>query len=529
MNPVTQLRQFSILGTLLLALIAMPFLSLQAQQAGEQQKRVKIKITTAQDGKVEEIEETITVEEDMEIDEILEKYNLEGELGEMAEDEVVEITIKRKKEDVVLDDLTIELDEINRNFHFEGVSERPFLGVYPADLTVEKASELDLENSEGAYLTKVVENSAASEAGLQAGDVITHIGEQAVTDEQSLREAIRAHQPGDEVEITYWRDDKQQTTVATFQEHHFKHHPGRAMQWRFNMPEFPERPFLGITLEESLEADEQSEGIKVGRVIDNTTAKAMDLQPGDVIKTVNGKPVNTLDGLKKALYEGEIGEMVTVGYERDGQKKESSAPLKGRSFGDCHRSLDEKEIEKCVEKMVQGMSENFDGQELAEMMENLDQHLGDLQERLKELDIEVDVKVKGLQEDLEEEMEAVEKEIRQTRIVIRMENLSAGKAAELSEETGEQIEANNTLAIEDFHFSPNPNKGQFKLSFHLPEKGKTTVRIFDAQNKPVYEETLNRFQGDYEQEIDISGNAKGLYILHVIQGERSFAKQIILQ
>ena len=71
-----------------------------------------------------------------------------------------------------------------------------FLGV-----SVENA-----DNGSGASITAVRSGSPASEAGLKEGDVITKVGDTDVKSAADLIGAIRSHDPGDDVTVTYTRD-----------------------------------------------------------------------------------------------------------------------------------------------------------------------------------------------------------------------------------------------------------------------------------------------------------------------------------
>ena len=71
------------------------------------------------------------------------------------------------------------------------------------------------EDGNGVTVVDVDAGSAADSAGLQAGDVITKIDDTAIDGPESLAAAIVAHQPGDEVAVTYVRDGASHTvTVA---------------------------------------------------------------------------------------------------------------------------------------------------------------------------------------------------------------------------------------------------------------------------------------------------------------------------
>ncbi|GAA4743607.1 trypsin-like peptidase domain-containing protein [Modestobacter marinus] len=58
---------------------------------------------------------------------------------------------------------------------------------------------------QGAQVATVSEGSAAADAGLQAGDVITAVGDRPITTSTELTAAIRSAQPGDEITLTVRR------------------------------------------------------------------------------------------------------------------------------------------------------------------------------------------------------------------------------------------------------------------------------------------------------------------------------------
>jgi membrane-associated protease RseP (regulator of RpoE activity) len=66
------------------------------------------------------------------------------------------------------------------------------------------------EGGAGVEILRVSEGSAADDGGLQEGDVITEVDGEAVADPSALRVAIAAHEPGDEVTITFQRDGEEQ-------------------------------------------------------------------------------------------------------------------------------------------------------------------------------------------------------------------------------------------------------------------------------------------------------------------------------
>jgi len=68
---------------------------------------------------------------------------------------------------------------------------------------------------DGAAVGEVTQGSAADDAGLEAGDVITKVDGQLITSSDELVATIRGYRPGDDVELTYRRDGDEETTSIT--------------------------------------------------------------------------------------------------------------------------------------------------------------------------------------------------------------------------------------------------------------------------------------------------------------------------
>ncbi|MCG6963618.1 MAG: M20/M25/M40 family metallo-hydrolase [Acidobacteria bacterium] len=66
----------------------------------------------------------------------------------------------------------------------------------------------------GVRVAQVLPGSAAERAGIRAGDVVTAFDGAPVADLRAYSSALKAHQPGDEVEITVQRDGKQVKLTA---------------------------------------------------------------------------------------------------------------------------------------------------------------------------------------------------------------------------------------------------------------------------------------------------------------------------
>jgi S1-C subfamily serine protease len=87
---------------------------------------------------------------------------------------------------------------------------RPYLGVETTDPT-------DPNAPPGAEITSVVAGGPADSAGLNAGDVITELGGEAVTNSTDVSRIVAAKQPGDHVDIRVDRSGQDVTVSVTLQ------------------------------------------------------------------------------------------------------------------------------------------------------------------------------------------------------------------------------------------------------------------------------------------------------------------------
>ncbi len=88
-----------------------------------------------------------------------------------------------------------------------------FLGVQSMELG-QLAGYFGVAKGEGVLVTEVVGDGPAEEAGLQAGDVILALGDEAVGDPEDLRKAVRGREPGEAVAVRILRRGERSTVTV---------------------------------------------------------------------------------------------------------------------------------------------------------------------------------------------------------------------------------------------------------------------------------------------------------------------------
>lgn len=106
----------------------------------------------------------------------------------------------------------------------EGKLERPYLGVRYVPLDKEVAKQLDIDQTEGAYIPEsstnkpsIIADSPADKAGLKEKDIITEIDGAKLDEKNTLVSILGKKRVGDTVTIKYLRDGKEQSATATLE------------------------------------------------------------------------------------------------------------------------------------------------------------------------------------------------------------------------------------------------------------------------------------------------------------------------
>jgi serine protease Do len=100
----------------------------------------------------------------------------------------------------------------------KGYYTRPDLGLSWVDILPSIATRYDLPVQWGAYVRSLTAGGPAERAGIQQGDIITQIGDHAISENTSFLNALFYYSPGQKVSVTFLRDGTSRTVDVTLLE-----------------------------------------------------------------------------------------------------------------------------------------------------------------------------------------------------------------------------------------------------------------------------------------------------------------------
>ena len=486
-------------------------------------RKVRIEITTREDGSTQRVTHELDLSDGQALEDALRELGVFDEIGVINDGENMVIELKRLSEDGgMLKDMCMALT-VDPEWETTG----GFLGVYGGnwnESTCEDDKKKNKNNTaikEGACITSVIDDTPAQKAGLTEGDVITMVNDEKVGSFSELAEKVSSHEPGEEVQLTYYRDGKKNTVKVTLAEQKLQdkvmfYDGSEGGMWNvpdmedFDWQGFAEgewstepHPFLGIDGE-----DADGGGARITEVIEGTNAESMGLNEGDVIKTFNGVNVLGFEPLAEMIGEMEPGASVEIEIERDGDRST------------LHGVLGEQDMPTWVSPPTPPGAPLPPGAPAPFMyrMPRMDEGERD------QLRYEMDA--------LREEMDRLRRDLRgevtrEMRVVIATIELTKEEADVLKNKGVTGLDA--AWSLPGLRCFPNPSSGSFHLEFDVPERGDLNVDIHDAQGERVYHETITGFKGRYERTLDLNDRADGTYFLVLTQNGKALARKLVKQ
>ena len=174
---------------------------------------------------------------------------------------------------------------------------RPWLGVKGEAVSAEIARSLDLDRPQGLVVTEVWPNGPGARAGLREGDIITAVDGAEVNDQGGLNFRVGTREPNETVEIAVLRNGQVQTLNARVQRLPGDVNTDNATVLRSGVLSGAQVLALNPALADSLGGDPFASGVIVGAVQRGSYANRVGLQGGDIILTVNGRAVTSVEQL----------------------------------------------------------------------------------------------------------------------------------------------------------------------------------------------------------------------------------------
>lgn len=230
-----------------------------------------------------------------------------------------------------------------------------------------------------------------------------------------------------------------------------------------------EAPYFGI---QSSHSYVERSGVSV-KIIPNSTAKRMGMQDHDLITRINGYPMIDWDDIGTAIDNMKVGTNIEVEWIREGREMKGRTPI----------------MSYCQTKTNQIVPERIPSDVSPRSGANLD--LG--------------------------------------KVEVVISDIHREEASEMQRRYKVALSSNNEINLRSIRLATRPTKGVFQLSFELPNRGDTVVRIYNDVGRNIYIYDLGTFSGEFEDEVDLSQNGVGTYYLQVQQNGKSTSKRLILR
>lgn len=193
---------------------------------------------------------------------------------------------------------------------------RGWLGVRAQDVTPAIAQSLGLTRSPGemAVVTEVTENSPAADAGVKTGDIIVEFNGKPVPKSHDFPGVIADTPPGQRITLKIIHEKKEQTVAVKIGELADENDPNQQLEAR--------DPELGLRVQRiTPEAARRlgltsSRGVLVIEVLPGSPADQVGVEPADVIREVNQRPVTNVKDFERATRQGRRGDRILLLVQR---------------------------------------------------------------------------------------------------------------------------------------------------------------------------------------------------------------------
>jgi len=186
---------------------------------------------------------------------------------------------------------------------------RGWLGVQIQPVTKDIADSLGLEKTAGAIVSETQPESPALKAGLKSGDVILRVDETQVKNPKSLARIIAGYAPQETAKITVFREGEEKEIDVKLGKL-----PGQSKQAALKAPESNSGEPVDIE-EFGLSIAPFDAGVVISEVDPDGEAAEKGVRAGDLITSINGLDVKSVNDVGKAVAEAMEDERKAVLFQ----------------------------------------------------------------------------------------------------------------------------------------------------------------------------------------------------------------------
>lgn len=187
-----------------------------------------------------------------------------------------------------------------------GNVQRAYLGINYDELNGEKANSFGVSSSEGVIITKVIDQGAAQEAGLEANDIIVKMDKVAISKFSDLQGFLGSKRPGDTVDVTIIRNEQEEVIPVKLRNQFGKLEFGKTDFTNYYIGELTPMP------KKDADRFEINYGVKIVHLNNDILYQRYGIESGDFILSVEDVKVSASDEVEVLLKKYQNKEYVVL-------------------------------------------------------------------------------------------------------------------------------------------------------------------------------------------------------------------------
>lgn len=193
-----------------------------------------------------------------------------------------------------------------------GKAHRGWLGVKIQDVTKEVANSVGLAKAMGALVVETTDGGPAQQAGVEAGDIITHFNGKEIAEMRFLPRMVAETKIGSKATLTVWRkgSSKQLSmTIKELKDEELDEQSSNGEQLD-KLKQKGEETLLGLSLvplnealKQELSLPKSTTGVVVTKVDRSSEAARRGLRPSDAIVEINNSKIKDVSHFKRLIED----------------------------------------------------------------------------------------------------------------------------------------------------------------------------------------------------------------------------------